>query len=120
MLRPLSFIALLAAGALSCGFGTGPAADVTAPAVTITAPTDSSVSGTIPFTAQVLDDTGIANVIFSVDDRVLVEDPRPPFGTIWATNTIKNGIHRLSVTGVDITGKSTTVARNVTVANSPN
>jgi hypothetical protein len=73
----------------------------------------------VAFTATVLDDTGVKNVVFKVDDKTLFEDPLEPYETTWATNGTKNGDHLISVTAIDITGKSTTVSKSVTVANGP-
>ena len=117
--RRLSFVALLATGALSCGFGTSPTSDTTPPVVVITSPAGTTVSGTVTFSAEVIDDTGVANVVFKVDDKTIAEDGLAPYQTTWASNTASDGTHRLSVTGFDVTGKTTTTSKSVTVSNNP-
>jgi hypothetical protein len=119
LFRRLAFVVLLATGALSCGFGTAPAADTSAPVVVITSPAGTAVSGTITFSAEVIDDTGVANVVFKVDDKTIAEDGLPPYQTTWASNAAADGTHRLAVTGIDVTGKTTTVSKSVTVTNNP-
>jgi hypothetical protein len=67
----------------------------------------------------VIDDTGVANVVFKVDDKTIAEDGLPPYQTTWASNAAADGTHRLAVTGIDVTGKTTTVSKSVTVTNNP-
>jgi hypothetical protein len=120
LFRRLPLVALLGTGALSCGFGTSPAADTSPPVVVITSPTSSEVSGPVTFSAEVIDDTGVANVVFKVDDKTIAEDGLPPYETAWASKASGDGAHKLSVTGIDITGKFKTVSINVTVVSGPN
>lgn len=120
LLHRLSFAALLGTGAVSCGYGTDPAADTSAPVVVITSPTSAQVSGPVTFSANVVDDTGVAKVVFKVDDATIAEDELPPYLTTWASSAAGNGTHKLSVTGIDIVGKSSTISFTVTVSNGPN
>ena len=87
-----------------------------APTVTLTSPTGgATLSGTVPLTATVSDDIGVASVTFLVDGAVAgVETPA---GRSWNTATVANGAHVVSVVARDAAGHETTGSAQVTVQN---
>lgn len=110
---------LLGAGGLAlggCG-GFGTETDGSAPVVEITSPRSGSVRGRVDFSANVLDDTGVARVRFLVDGVLLFEDISAPFVTDWLTTTATDGPHTLSVDAEDVSGNRASASRSVTVNN---
>jgi hypothetical protein len=94
--------------------------DVTAPAVSLTAPADgATVSGTIPVTANASDDTAVTGVQFKLDGANLgSEDTSAPYSVNWSTTTATSGPHTLTAVARDAAGNSrTSGAVAVTVAN---
>jgi hypothetical protein len=95
-------------------------ADPTAPAVSVTAPTDGgTVSGTVDVTATASDNLGVSGVQFKLDGVDLGSEAiTTPYTTSWDTTTTPNGNHRLTAVARDAAGSTTTsVAVTVTVSN---
>jgi hypothetical protein len=95
-------------------------ADTTAPAVSVTAPTDgATVSGTVNVTASASDNVGVAGVQFELDGAKLGSEViATPYTTNWDTTTVSNGSHRLTAVARDAAGNTTTSnAVTVTVSN---
>jgi hypothetical protein len=95
-------------------------ADVSAPAVSITAPVPgATVSATVTATANATDDAAVAGVQFRLDGVSLgAEDLAAPFSTAWNTATAANGGHTLTAVARDTAGNSTeSAAVVVTVSN---
>ena len=96
------------------------AADVTAPAVTLTAPVNgATVSGTVTLTATAVDDVAVAAVQFLLDGADLgARDSDPPYAVSWETTAVAVGPHTLSAVAFDSSGNAaTSQAVSVTVAN---
>ena len=100
------------------------APDVTAPTVSITAPTSgATVSGiSVTLSANASDDVGVAGVQFKVDGaNVGPEDTIAPYSIAWNSTTVINGLHSLTAVARDAAGNSTTSAPvSVTVNNLAN
>src|SRR5262249_34103666 len=97
--------------------------DTTAPAVSITAPSNgATVSGVISITANATDNVAVAGVQFLLDGANLgaeVTGPGPSYVFAWTTSTTSNGAHTLSARARDGAGNTTTATNvGVTVANS--
>lgn len=79
--------------------------DRTAPAVSLTAPTDgATVSGAVAVTASATDAVGVAKVEFLLDGRLLDTDTSAPYDTTWNTATAANGSHTLLAKAYDAAG----------------
>lgn len=89
-----------------------PAADPTAPSVSITSPAaNAQVSGIVTLDADAQDDVGVVGVQFFVDGTPIgVEDTTAPYGANWDTRVVGNGAHT-------VTARARDTAGNVTVAN---
>lgn len=108
--------------ASSCGGGTLPPGDTTAPTVSITAPASgATVSGTVTVSANASDNVGVTGVQFKLDGVNLgSEDIASPYSVSWNTTTIANGSHTLTATARDAAGNTmTSSAVAVTVDNVP-
>ncbi|WNM57962.1 Ig-like domain-containing protein [Candidatus Nitrospira allomarina] len=99
---------------------TTPPPDTTPPTVTLSAPSTSSVSGTVTVTASANDNVGITGVQFRIQGANLgPEDISSPYSISWDTTTMPNGPYTLSAIARDAAGNTTTAApRTVTVSNS--
>ncbi|HEY2054863.1 MAG TPA: galactose oxidase-like domain-containing protein [Solirubrobacterales bacterium] len=95
------------------------AADTTPPTVTMTAPSESTVSGTIKLAATASDASGIAGVQFLVDGTPTgAEDTVAPYELSWDSTGVANGEHKLSARARDGAGNTATSATvKVTVSN---
>jgi hypothetical protein len=94
--------------------------DLTAPAVSISAPSPgSTVAGRVTVAASATDDVGVAGVQFQLDGASLgVEVQVVPYVLDWDTTTVPDGTHTLTAVARDAAGNSTTSAAvSVTVAN---
>lgn len=95
-------------------------ADTTAPAVSVTAPTNgATVSGTVSVTASASDNVGVAGVQLRLDGATLgSEVTTAPYTTSWDTTKAPNGSHLLTAVARDAAGNTTTSsAVAVTVSN---
>lgn len=92
-----------------------PAADTTAPTVSLTAPAAGAVVGSITVSANAGDNVGVAGVQFKLDGANLgSEDTSSPYSISWNTTGVSNGSHTLTAVARDAAGNTTT-ATNVTV-----
>ncbi|MBL7738685.1 MAG: DUF4082 domain-containing protein, partial [Chitinophagaceae bacterium] len=92
--------------------------DVTAPAVSITAPAAGNVSGTINVDANASDNIGVAGVQFLLNGTNLgTEDVAAPFSIPWNTTTAANGTYTLTARARDAAGNVTTSAGVVVTVN---
>ncbi len=91
--------------------------DTTPPATIITAPTNSTVSGSIEITASVTDSSGVEKVEFYVDNKLLSTDTTSSYRAAWDTKTVANGPHNISVKSYDKAGNIGTATLTVTVDN---
>ena len=98
--------------------------DTTAPTVSITAPVGgSTVSGSVPVSANASDNVGVVGVQFKVDGANLgAEITTAPYALTWNTLAqTANGVHTLTAVARDAAGNSTTSAGvSVTVNNVDN
>jgi YD repeat-containing protein len=94
------------------------AADTTAPAVSVTAPT-GTFGGTQSVTATASDNVAVVGVQFKLDGLLLgAEDTTAPYAVSWDTIGSTNGAHVLTAVARDAAGNTTTsAADNVTVSN---
>ena len=106
------------AGTLTCN-GSGQCVDTTAPAVSITAPTGGTVSGSITVSASASDNVGVVGVQFMLDGANLgSEVMASPYNYTWNTTTATNGSHTLTAVARDAAGNKTTSSGvAVTVSN---
>jgi Domain of unknown function (DUF4082)/Bacterial Ig domain len=95
--------------------------DLTAPAVSVTAPANgATVSGAaVSVTASASDNVGVAGVQFLLDGANLgSEVTAAPYSVTWNTGLATNGAHTLSARARDAAGNTTTSAPvSVTVSN---
>ncbi|MBI4427525.1 MAG: T9SS type A sorting domain-containing protein [Ignavibacteriales bacterium] len=100
-------------------FATVPAADTTAPIVTITAPSNgSTVSGTITVSANASDNQKAVGVQFKLDGvNMGAELTAEPFNLSWNTMQIANGSHTLTAIARDSAGNQSSASVTVTVSN---
>src|SRR5688572_16238573 len=93
--------------------------DATAPAVSVTAPTDGGiVFGTVDVVAAASDNVRVAGVMFYVDDKPLgAEDTAAPYRASWFTTESNNGSHVLKAVARDAEGNQTASTITVTVSN---
>jgi Bacterial Ig domain len=94
-------------------------ADTTAPAVSLTAPTDgATISDTTTLTAIASDDVAVVGLQFLLDGKPLgPEIMKPPYAYSWNTATASSGPHNLSVRARDAANHITTSAEaKITVA----
>lgn len=117
MLRTQSvLLGAVGLGLGGCG-GLGPSGDSFAPVVEITSPLTQIVRGRVDFSAKVLDDTGVARVVFLVDGVPRFEDTSAPYITDWLTTAAADGPHTLRVEAEDLSGNRASVSRSVIVNN---
>jgi hypothetical protein len=82
--------------------------DITAPAVAITSPAASTVSGDVSLTATASDNRGVVGVQFKIDGVNLGgEIATAPYGWTWHTWTIPDGVHSLTAVARDAAGNFT-------------
>jgi hypothetical protein len=99
-----------------------PAADSTAPTVSLTAPNDgATVLGTaVNLTATAADNIAVAGVQFKVDgNNVGVEDTTAPYGIDWNTTITTNGTHSITAVARDAAGNQTTSQSVSVVVDNP-
>ena len=99
----------------------GGGADTSAPATSITAPTNgATVSGTVAVDASASDNIGVTRVEFYLDGALMSTDTTSPYSWSWNTTTATNASHSLTSKAFDAAGNSTTsTAVSVTVNNPP-
>ncbi len=90
-----------------------------APAVSLTAPSGGTVSGTVPLKATASDDVGVAGVQFLVDGASIgAEDTSAPYEIQWPSTGVANGTHKISARARDSANQTTTSSEvTVTVSN---
>ena len=95
-------------------------ADVVAPTVTISQPGPGPVAGTVAIAATATDDLGVVSVQVQVDGANLgAAQTAAPYGANWATTTVADGPHTITVTARDAAGNVGTASVSVTVQNTP-
>jgi hypothetical protein len=104
---------------------TGPrssaAADVSAPTVSFTAPTASSVRGTTTVSVTASDETGgsgVASVAIYIDGATTASKTftsTGPYDFSWDTTTVGQGSHTLSAVATDNAGNAGTALLTITV-----
>jgi hypothetical protein len=87
-------------------------ADVTPPAVSITAPANgATVSGNVTVTANASDDVAISSVQFQVDGTNIGSAiTTPPYSILWNSSGVANGPHTLTAIATNGANLSTTSA----------
>src|SRR5205823_5410628 len=87
-------------------------ADITAPSVSLTAPTaGSTVSGTITDSANASDNVGVAGVQFKLDGANLgTESTSQPYSMSWDTTAASDGAHTLTAVARDAVGNQSVSA----------
>ncbi|MBI3888681.1 peptidoglycan-binding protein [Candidatus Nomurabacteria bacterium] len=102
--------------------------DLTPPAVSITSPAPSTISGTVSIAATSTDDfdiaaEGVQGVKFYYDDlshQIGTEDTTSPYSASLDTLTLSQAAHTIFAVSRDLAGNTTTsTAVNVTVSNGP-
>ncbi|MEO8453229.1 MAG: Ig-like domain-containing protein [Gemmatimonadota bacterium] len=103
-------------GGLACS--TGPQTDTDQPVIHIVTPTaNSTVSGTVNFSADAQDAFGIRAVRLYVDGTLLLEDVTSPYEATWNTVAIPDGVHNLAAQAEDFSGNTRSDQLTVTVDN---
>ena len=104
--------------------GTSPAVnvtvsnDVTPPTVAFSAPSaGATVSGTVTVSGTASDNVGVSRVEFYVDATLIASDSTSPYSFSWATRSVPNGAHVLTLKARDASGNIGTVERTVTTHN---
>lgn len=84
--------------------------DTTLPNVSVVTPVaNTAVSGTIQLTANADDDADIAYVQFKIDgNNVGEQDKTAPYTANFNTQTLQNGIHKITATARDTSGNEKT------------
>jgi hypothetical protein len=119
MTQAFPILAVVAATVAGTACSITEQADTDTPVVIITSPSsESTVGGTVSFSAQVFDGFGIAKVEFMVDGAVIGEDLFTPFSTLWNTRASGDGNHALRVQATDHAGNTGFSSIGVTVDNS--
>lgn len=86
-----------------------PAADTTAPTVSITAPLNgATVSDTVKVAASASDNVGVARVELFDGATLLINDTAAPYEYAWNTTTASNGSHVLTAKAYDAAGNVAT------------
>jgi Big-like domain-containing protein len=93
------------------------AADTTGPITTLTAPTLSSASGTVLWSAAATDSSGIDRVEFRVDGALVETDRTAPYRGLWDTTRYTFGSHQVQVRAYDRLGNVTAETTYVNVSN---
>jgi hypothetical protein len=108
------------AAAAVAAAGTAPAADTTAPTVSIAAPLGSStVSGLVAVNVNAADNVGVTRVDLKVNGTVVASDVAGPYGFSWDSTSVANGMNNLVAIAYDAAGNvasSSTVQVNVSNA----
>jgi hypothetical protein len=92
--------------------------DLTAPAVTFSAPsTGATVTGTVPITVTASDNVGVTRVEFYEGSTLLGTDTSAPYSLGWDTRTSLNGSRTLTVKAYDAVDNIGAATRTVTVSN---
>jgi hypothetical protein len=93
--------------------------DTTAPALSITAPSNNAnVSGNVAISATASDNVAVAFVEFFVDGVWQGVDTTSPYSHTWDSRTVGNGWHTITVVAEDTSGNRTSKQVSVDVANS--
>ncbi|MEM2174762.1 MAG: Ig-like domain-containing protein, partial [Candidatus Micrarchaeia archaeon] len=94
--------------------------DNTPPSVSITSPTNNQiVSGNVTIEVSASDTNGIQRVEFYIDNVKVGEDNSSPYTYTWNTNQSGDGIHTITVKGIDLVGNEKTASIQVKVDNTP-
>jgi len=116
--RTIRAVMLGLVGLAGIGCGISDESDASAPLIEITSPILQTVRGNVTFSANVLDDRGVARVRFLVDGNLLLEDTEAPYVTNWdATGLAEGSQHTLRVEATDLSGNSASISKLVTVNN---
>lgn len=118
MSRGHQLVFLVAPLLFACGFGDD--GDRFPPIVTITSPSTQIVRGTVAFSADVSDDSGVIPLVrFFVGNTLLFTDDHAPFTTDWDTTTVPDGEYLLRAQALDSTGNAGSAGKLVMVSNLP-
>jgi len=89
------------------------------PVVAITSPTNTArVSGTINVSATASDDGSVSSVQFFVNDLSVANDVTAPYGFVWNTTSLSNGVHSIRAVVRDNAGQIAEQTIAATVSNS--
>ena len=92
-----------------------PSADTQAPSVSISSPTSgATVMGTATVRASASDNVGVTRVDYMVDGNLIAVLSPPAYSIDWASGTVADGEHSLTVRAYDAAG-NTSVSAPVTV-----
>lgn len=101
-----------------CTSNANRAKDTAPPTVSITQPLNgATVSGTINVTALAWDESGISNIEFYTDDKLMATDSQYPYVYRWNTKSVKNGWHMIMVRAYDSSGNHADASTKVYVYN---
>jgi len=93
-------------------------ADIVSPVVSISNPSSGqTVIGTVNFSANASDASGIKNVKFFVDGSLKSTDTISPYEYSWVTTAVSNGSHSLKVVAEDTAGNTAELTITVSVNN---
>ena len=94
--------------------------DVTAPAITVSSPSEgASVPGSVVIVASATDNTAVVRVEFFVDGVSVGNDTTAPFQWPLVAGSLKDGNHTLMAVAYDAAGNFASSVRHVTAVNVP-
>ena len=86
-----------------------PLLDTTPPTVSLTAPANGTIAGTITVSATASDNVGVVGVQFKRDGSNLgSEDTSAPYTVTWDSTTVTNGTHTFTAVARDAAGNTVT------------
>ncbi len=91
--------------------------DTTAPAVSLTGPTQAAPGSTSRFTADASDESGVREVSFQIDDQPIGVDREPPYeiSFVVSPDAQVGAILRISARASDFTGNESEASRDLSV-----
>lgn len=92
-------------------------ADSTAPTVSLTSPSTSTINGVIVVSATASDNVGVTQVQFTLNGTVLGVDTVAPYAISWSSRFVVDGVYLFGVTARDAAGNTRSATRTVTVRN---
>ncbi len=115
---PNNGIVVCGSGSLSLSITYVP--DTTPPTVTIASPAaNASLSGTIPISVNVQDNSGIQRVEIYAGQALLATKTAAPYTINWDTTTFANGSYNIWSRAYDLAGNSSVSANTAITVNNP-
>ena len=95
-----------------------PILDEEPPTLTIKSPSPGALlSGNVTVSVDASDPSGVAYILFYVDDTLVLNDTKAPYEYVWDTTGWDDGNHTIRVVAVDTFGNAAEASITVTVDN---